>query len=163
MKYFKNLITFYQAGGKTDNSISSGRWRQIDEETVAPEYSLPEVKIEGRHPIWDLPGYKGKENQYRNLTQRDKDQIWRNTLAHNQAGLQYMKWAAPLAASPAMFIAGGLGAGSFLMNAGKNMIMHPVRTAAEFAGAELGGKAIDNGVQKTTGDSNFGAMVGHLI
>lgn len=163
MKYF---INFYQEGNKVQkpsDGVSSGKWRQVDEETITPQYSLPEVRITGEHPIWSLPGYKGKQDKYRNFTKRDKDQIWRNTLEHNKRGIQYMKWAAPLAAAPVFFMTGAAGAtGNALLNLGRSIITHPLRTAAEFVGTGIAGNTVDKTVQRTTGDENFGAMVGRV-
>ena len=116
------LINKFQLGGQTGDGISSGRWIQVDDETITPQYSLKPVEIEAEHPLWSMPGYKGKQNKYRNFTLNDKNQIYRNIIAHNQAGKEYLKWvlrgasatALPIAAAEAPValiagIAGGYG------------------------------------------------------
>lgn len=88
-----NYVTEYplhkfQRGGNTDG-ISSGRWRQIDDETVTPEYALPPVTVEAEHPLWSLPWYKDKKSNP-NIN-RYKDQLYNNWRRHNEAGKEYLK------------------------------------------------------------------------
>ena len=88
-----NYVTEYplhkfQRGGNTDG-ISSGRWVQVDDETVTPEYSLPPVTVEAEHPLWSLPWYKDKKNNP-NIN-RYKDQLYNNWRRHNEAGKKYLK------------------------------------------------------------------------
>jgi hypothetical protein len=58
-----------------------------------------------------------------------------------------MKWAAPLAAAPVFFMTGAAGAtGNALLNLGRSIITHPLRTASEFVGAGIAGNTVDKTV-----------------
>lgn len=106
-----NYVTEYplhkfQRGGNTDG-ISSGRWRQVDDETVAPEYALPPVTVEAEHPLWSLPWYKDKKNNP-NIN-RYKDQLYNNWRRHNEAGKEYLKRVAGGLSVMALPIGGAAG------------------------------------------------------
>lgn len=75
-------------------------------------------------------------------------------------GLNYLMIGA--AAFPALPIISESGLLSPVVGAGKDMLMHPARTALGFAGADIGGGAVDKTIQRTTGDENFGAMIGRI-
>ena len=153
MKYF-NKVAFYQRGNKTkeptDDGVSSGKWMQVDEETVTPQYSLPEVQIVGEHPIWSLPGYKGKQSKYRNFTTRDKDQIWQNQIKHNQAGVDYLKNIGKVGLTSLGAVAAPVAA---------------MTAPLAFAGSIAGGTAVDNVTKKISGGqyNNFGEFAGDKL
>lgn len=96
----------FQRGGDT-NGISSGRWVQVDDETVTPEYSLSPVTIEAEHPLWSLPQYKDKKNNP-NIN-RYKDQLYNNWRRHNEAGKEYLKRVAGGLSVVALPIGGAAG------------------------------------------------------
>lgn len=57
---------------------------------------------------------------------------------------------------------GGEFAGRTLYNMGKEVITAPLKTAVTVGGGMLGGEAVDRTVQHTTGDANFGEMMGKI-
>ena len=161
MKYFNEnkQIVKAQEGIKTQNSVSAGNWKQVDDETIRPQYSLKPVTITGEHPMWSLPGYQGKQNEYRNLTLKDKNQIYKNALHRDEVGRQYAKFTAPAAMSPLIPI---LGVPTLASNLVSTAVHAPLETAMSIGGGLLGGNYVDRKVNQITGDANFGEMIGRV-
>ena len=131
-----------QRGGVTNtmngDSISSGRWVQVDDGTVTPEYSLPPVTIEAEHPLWSLPGYKDKKNNP-NIN-RYKDQLYNNWRRHNKAGKEYLKR-----------VAGGLSAAALPIGGVPGFILGMPDLAADVS--EMIGKPSVNNATELTLDA----------